>query len=111
MHEEKRTHCVVRLTSTNVRSEQLRAGFVALLGETWPLRAAVLLETEPGSRAALHEELIGLANGDASGATVTDAARRALVEALQHGDRPALLRELDEALLGVRERRPLHVVA
>jgi hypothetical protein len=93
------------------RSEQLRAGFVALLGETWPLRAAVLLETEPGSRAALHGELIGLANGDASGATVTDAARRALVEALQHGDRPALLRELDEALLGVRDRRPLHVVA
>ena len=30
------------------RSDQLRAGFVALLGETWPLRAAVLLETEPG---------------------------------------------------------------
>ena len=41
---------------------------------------------------------------------MADAARRALVEALQHGDRQALLRELDEALLGVRERRPLHVV-
>ena len=42
---------------------------------------------------------------------VADAARRALVETLRHGDRPALLRELDEALLGVRERRPLHVAA
>ena len=36
------------------RSDQLRAAFAALLGETWPLRAAVLLEAEPGERAALH---------------------------------------------------------
>ena len=93
------------------RSDQLRAGFVALLGETWPLRAAVLLEMEPEARSALHVELTGLADGDACSALVADAARRALVEALQHGDRPALLQELDEALLGVRERRPLHVVA
>ena len=47
------------------RSDQLRAGFVALLGETWPLRAAVLLETEPEARSALHVELTGLAAGDA----------------------------------------------
>ncbi len=91
------------------RSEQLRAGFVALLGETWPLRAAVLLEAESGGRFTLHAELIGLAGGDACTSTTVDAARRALVEALQHGDRPALLRELDEALLGVRDRRPLDV--
>jgi len=93
------------------RSDQLRAGFAALLGETWPLRAAVLLEAEPEARSALHVELTRLAAGEACTATVTDAARRSLVEALQHGDRPALLRELDEALLGVRERRPLHIVA
>ena len=81
----------------------------ALLGETWPLRAAVLLEAEPGARSALHAELAELARGDAASAAVADAARRALVEALRHGDRQALLRELDEALLGVRERRPLRV--
>jgi hypothetical protein len=91
------------------RSDQLRATFVALLGETWPLRAAVLLETEPGERSALHSGLIELAQGEESTAAVTDAARRALVAALQHGDRPALLRELDEALLGVRDRHPLRV--
>ena len=91
------------------RSDQLRAAFVALLGETWPLRAAVLLETEPGARSALHAELTALARGDDCSATVADAARRALVEALQHGDRPALLGELDEALLGVRDRRPLRL--
>ena len=38
------------------RSDQLRAAFVALLGETWPLRAAVLLEDDPGDRSALHAE-------------------------------------------------------
>ena len=71
----------------------------------------MLLETESEARSALHVQLTGLAAGDACSATVADAARRSLVESLQHGDRPALLRELDEALLGVRERRPLHVVA
>jgi hypothetical protein len=91
------------------RSEQLRATFVALLGETWPLRAAVLLETEPDTRSALHAELIALASGDACSDAVADAARRTLVEALQHDDRDTLLRELDEALLGVRDRRPLRL--
>ena len=47
------------------RSDQLRAALVALLGETWPLRAAVLLETEPGARSALHAELTALAGGAA----------------------------------------------
>ena len=47
------------------RSEQLRAALAALLGETWPLRAAVLLESEPGARAPLHAELTSLAGGDA----------------------------------------------
>jgi len=91
------------------RSDQLRATFTALLGETWPLRAAVLLEIEPDARSALHGELTSLSRGDDCSASVKDAARRALVEALQHGDRPALLRELDEELLGVRDRRPLRL--
>ena len=91
------------------RSDQLRATFVALLGETWPLRAAVLLETEPEERSVLHAGLTELARGDQCTDTAADAARRALVAVLQHGDRPALLRELDEALLGVRDRRALRV--
>jgi hypothetical protein len=91
------------------RSEQLRSAFVALLGETWPLRTAVLLETEPGERAGLHAGLTELAAGAVAAPAVTDAARRALVEVLRHGDRTALLRELDEALLGVRDRRALRL--
>jgi hypothetical protein len=91
------------------RSEQLRSAFVALLGETWPLRTAVLLEIEPGERASLHEGLTELAAGAVAAPAVTDAARRALVEVLRHGDRAALLRELDEALLGVRDRRALRL--
>jgi hypothetical protein len=92
------------------RSDQVRAAFMALLGETWPLRTAVLLETEPDSRSALHSGLIALAQGGECSADVAGAARRALVAALQHGDRAALLRELDDALLGVRDRRPVRAV-
>ena len=91
------------------RSEQVRATLSALLGETWPLRAAVLLAADPSERAELHAELVALAGGESSSARVADAARRALVETLQHGDRDALLGELDEALLGVRAHGPLHV--
>jgi hypothetical protein len=91
------------------RSEQLRSAFVALLGETWPLRTAVLLESDPGERASLHEGLTELAVGAVAAPPVTDAARRALVEVLRHGDRTALLRELDETLLGVRDRRALRL--
>jgi hypothetical protein len=91
------------------RSEQLRSSFRALLGETWPLRAAVLLEAEPGSRSALHSELARLAGGDEATAAVADSARRALVETLRHGDRVGLLHELDEALLGVRERPRIRI--
>ena len=86
------------------RSDQLRAALAALLGETWPLRAAVLLETEPGARSVVHGGLVELAAGSPATSAVADVARRALVETLRHGERPVLLRELDEALLGVRER-------
>jgi hypothetical protein len=92
------------------RSEQLRAALGALLGETWPLRAAVLLEVEPAARSLLHEGLTALAGGGAAADGVADATRRALVEVLRHDDdRTGLLRELDETLLGVRERRVLRL--
>ncbi len=91
------------------RSEQLRATFAAALGGTWPLRAAVLLEPDPKERAALHEELNHLGDGATCSAAVSDAARCVLVATLQHGDRPKLLRELDETLLGVRDQRSLRL--
>jgi len=91
------------------RSEQLRATFAASLGGTWPLRAAVLLEPDPKERAALHEERTALDGAGSCSAAVSDAARCVLVATLQHGDRPKLLRELDETLLGVRDQRSLRV--
>ena len=47
------------------RSEQVRAALAALLGTTWPLRAAVLLEEDAGRRAALHADLTAMAAGEA----------------------------------------------
>jgi hypothetical protein len=91
------------------RSEQLRGAFAALLGETWPLRAAMLLESQPEARAALHEQLAILAGGGSPDASGVDAARRLLVEVLRHGDRGALVRELDGRLLGVDARSTLGV--
>jgi hypothetical protein len=85
------------------RGEQLRAAFAALLGETWPLRAALLLEDEPGPRERLHAGLVSLAERGDPTSPVVDAARRALVAVLRHGDRGELVRELDRALLGVGE--------
>jgi hypothetical protein len=93
------------------RGQQLRDAFAAVLGETWPLRAAILLEDEPDGRERLHGELAGLAaEGDVTPACA-DAARRALVEVLRHGDRIALQRELDRALLGSRDATGLRLVS
>jgi hypothetical protein len=87
------------------RSEQLRAALAALLGETWPMRCAVLLE-EPGvTREELHRHLVALAEGSGGSAACIDAARRALVAVLREGDRRELLNALDRELLGVRRRR------
>jgi hypothetical protein len=83
------------------RSEQLRAALAALLGTTWPLRASVLLETEPERRESLHVDLAVLADGGGAGLTAADAVRRALVEVLRDGDRPALVTRLDRMLLGL----------
>ena len=91
------------------RSEQVRASLAALLEETWPLRTAVLLEQDADARAALHAGLTAMAAGEPGAPAATDAARRALVQVLQHDDRHALVRELDEELLGVRGRRGLRI--
>ncbi len=89
------------------RSEQLRAALEAALGTTWPLRASILLETEPEARAGLHEELARLAGGEAATPEAGAAVRRALVEVLRAGNRPSLVAGLDRELLGLgagRER-------
>lgn len=82
-------------------AEQLREALAALLGGTdglWAaaVRGAVLLGATPHERAGLHERL----SGDPS----PDAVRRALVEALLHGDRARLVETLDETILGLRAR-------
>ncbi len=89
------------------RSEQLRGSLAALLGDTWELRAAVLLGDESGKRRSLYEALRRSGDGEPAGEAVADAARRALVEALRHGDRGALVRSLDDVLLGLREAHAL----
>ena len=83
------------------RSEQFRAGLGALLGATWPLRASVLLEIDAERRESLHADLVVLADGGEAGPAAADAVRRALVEVLRDGDRPALVARLDRVLLGL----------
>ena len=91
------------------RSEQLRGALAALLGDTWPLRTAVLLEEEPEARGRLHRELSLLAGGEGAVPAAADAVRRALVAALREGDREALGRRLDSELLGLGAGRGLSV--
>ena len=88
------------------RAEQLRAALAALLGETWPLRCAVLLERDGSARELLHGELSALARGEEAGPSVTDAVRRALVAALRSDGRVELVRDLDRELLGLVPRAP-----
>jgi hypothetical protein len=89
------------------RAEQLRGALRALLGDTWPLRAAVLLEQDGSSRELLHGDLVALAEGDEATPLVLDAVRRALVASLRAGDRTELVRELDRELLGLDRTAPL----
>src|ERR687898_266668 len=84
------------------RSEQLRGSLVGLLGETWELRAAVLLGHTSEERRAIHASLRALASGEQASRRAEDAVRRSLVETLRHGDRAALVRSLDDVLLGLR---------
>jgi hypothetical protein len=83
------------------RSEQLRAAFAVLLGSTWPLRAAVLLEGQQEQRETLHRDLAALADGGEATALAADAVRRSLVEVLRDGDRAELAPRLDRMLLGL----------
>ncbi len=86
------------------RAEQLRAALVALLGETWPLRAAVLLEADGTAREELHGHLVGLAGGDGASMASVDTTRRVLVAVLRAPDRAELVHELDRELLGLPQR-------
>jgi hypothetical protein len=93
------------------RSEQLRGAVAALLGDTWPLRGAVLLGGSSEERRALHASLRALADGEPAAASAADAVRRALVEALRGGERGALLHSLDGTLLGLQDAHEHRAVA
>lgn len=91
------------------RSEQLRAALFGLLGggeetSSAVFRVALLLGETGPARAQLLERVRALARGTTADEPATSAVRRALVETILHGDRPALLGALDDALLGVRPR-------
>ena len=72
------------------RSEQLRAALSALLGDTWPMRACVLLTDDLRIREELYVELGMLARGEEASREAVDAVRRAIVAVLRGGDREAL---------------------
>jgi hypothetical protein len=93
------------------RSEQIRAALTALLGETWPMRACVLLTEDHGSREELFGELTALHAGDAATAATIDAARRAVVAVLRSRDRERLAHDLDRELLGLDRREAPRAVA
>ena len=93
------------------RSEQLRAALDASLGTTWPLRASILLETQPEARASLHRDLTLLAGGDPATAPAASAVRRTLVEVLRAGERRELVTRLDGELLGLASERPVRVAS
>jgi predicted methyltransferase len=81
------------------RSEQLRHALEAALGAgdgAWAaaMRGAALLGATPAERAELVAQLREPSS---------ELLRRLLVGVLLHGDRSALVRELDEALLGVTD--------
>ena len=84
------------------RSEQLRGAAAGLLGETWELRAAVLLGEASDERRAIHASLRALGDGEQASERAESSIRRAIVEVLRHGDRPALVRSLDDVLLGLK---------
>lgn len=92
------------------RSEQLRVALEALLGGgdgffAAAMRAAALLGENGRERVELLRVLRSLgASGGGVDVGALEAVRRAVVEALVHGERLALVEALDEALLGVRPR-------
>jgi hypothetical protein len=99
-----------------MRADELREALEALLGcdeGPWAaaMRASVLLGESARERAELLTALRALVDGDGPGARAEDAVRRALVESLLHESRAALVRELDEALLGLRPRPQMTAAA
>jgi hypothetical protein len=83
-------------------AEQRRESLAALLGGAdglWAaaVRAAVLLGESPRERG----DLLGRLRGEAP---PPDVVRRALVEAVMHGNRSLLVATLDESILGLRPR-------
>ncbi len=93
------------------RSEQLRAALSALLGDTWPMRACVLLTDDLRMREELYVELGMLARGEEASREAVDAVRRAIVAVLRGGDRETLLSELDRELLGLPRAPIEHAIA
>ena len=93
------------------RSEQLRAALEASLGTTWPLRASILLETDPEARATLHRDLTRLADGEPAPEPAAAAVRRALVAVLRVDERHELLERLDRELLGVAAEHSVRVAS
>ena len=67
------------------------------------LRAAVLLGESGRERSVALSVLRRLSDGEAE-KEAGELVRRALVETLTRGDRPGLVAELDESLLGVRPK-------
>jgi hypothetical protein len=87
------------------RSAQLRESLTCLLGGDggmWAaaIRAAVLL----GEKTRERSELLEALRGDRLAHEARGAVRRALVEALLHGNRAELVVALDDTLLGLRPR-------
>ncbi len=87
------------------RSAQVRESLGCLLGGdggTWAaaMRAAVLLADKTQERA----DLVAGLRAERLDRDSRDVVRRALVETLLHGDRPALVEALDDTLLGLRPR-------
>ena len=63
----------------------------------------MLLGDSSEERRAIHASLRALASGDEPASQrAEDSVRRSLVETLRHGDRVALVRSLDDTLLGLR---------
>src|SRR6185312_1675338 len=94
------------------RSGQVRDALAALFGGDdggWAasMRTAVLL----GDTSKARVELLGDLRAERAGRGVRDALRRALVETLLYGNRPELIRSLDETLLGLRPRPATAVAA
>ena len=58
--------------------------------------------TRARSAGPIHAALRALASGEQASQRAEDAVRRSLVETLRHGDRAALVRSLDDTLLGLR---------